>query len=339
MRSITGPLLKSIAFVVVTVLATGVLAVVIANGSSGGGSSYVALFSDATSLNVGDDVRMAGVRIGTVTDVTIQDHRTARVGLSVEPDVRLARTVRAILRYRNLVGQRYVALDQGSGSPADALPVGSTIGLDRTQPALDLTVLFNGFQPLFTALSPQDVNSLSYEIIQVFQGEGGSVQTLVSQTATFTQTLASKDQVIGQVIDNLNTVLTTVNARSEQLSAMLVTLQQLTSGLAADRAQIGSAISSIGSLTTSVGGLVQDSRAPLRSSIDGLGAVSGTLSTTPQLDQFLGTLPVKLDALGRTTSYGSWMNFYLCSVTGRIPVPQGYYGGVGAKPVEARCRG
>lgn len=339
MRSLTGPLLKSIAFVVVTVLATGLLAVVIANGSSGGGSSYVALFTDATSLNVGDDVRMAGVRIGTVTDVTVQDHRTARVALSVEPDVRLARTVRAVLRYRNLVGQRYVALDQGSGSPADPLPVGSTIGLDRTEPALDLTVLFNGFQPLFTALSPDDVNKLSYEIIQVFQGESGSVETLVSQTAAFTQTLASKDQVIGEVIDNLNTVLTTVNDRSEQLSQMLVTLQQLTTGLAADRAQIGSAISSIGSLTTSVGGLVQDSRAPLRSSIDSLGKVSGTLSSTPELDQFLGTLPVKLDALGRTTSYGSWMNFYLCSVTGRIPVPQGYYGGVGAKPVEARCRG
>ncbi len=282
---------------------------------------------------------MAGVRIGTVTDVTVQDHRTARVALSVEPDVRLARTVRAVLRYRNLVGQRYVALDQGSGSPADALPVGSTIGLDRTEPALDLTVLFAGFQPLFTALSPDDVNRLSYEIIQVFQGESGSVETLVSQTASFTQTLASKDQVIGEVIDNLNSVLTTVNARSEQLSTMLVTLQQLTSGLAADRAQIGSAISSIGSLTTSVGGLVEDSRAPLRSSIDSLGRVSGTLASTPELDQFLGTLPVKLDALGRTTSYGSWMNFYLCSVTGRIPVPQGYYGGVGAKPVEARCRG
>jgi len=340
MRSLTGPILKSLAFIVVTVLATTLLAVVIANGSSGGGASYTALFSDATSLNPGDDVRMAGVRIGTVTSVTVQDQRVAKVEMSVDPTVRLASSVTALLRYRNLVGQRYVALDQGSGSPDDRLAVGSTIGLDRTRPALDLTVLFNGFQPLFTALNPDDVNKLSYEIIQVFQGEGGTVETLLSQTAAFTQTLAQKDKVIGEVITNLTQVLTTVNDRSEQLSAMVVTLAQLTSGLAQDRAQLGDAISSIGGLTTSVGGLLKDGRAPLKASIASLGNLSGTLSqSSPQLDSFFTKLPLKLDAQGRTTSYGSWINVYLCSVTGRIPVPQGYYGGVGVKPVEARCQG
>ncbi len=340
MRSLTGPVLKSLAFILVTVLATTVLAVVIANGSSGGGASYAALFTDATSLNPGDDVRMAGVRIGTVTSVTVQDRRIAKVEMSVDPTVRLASSVTALLRYRNLVGQRYVALDQGSGSPDDRLPVGSTIGLDRTRPALDLTVLFNGFQPLFTALNPDDVNKLSYEIIQVFQGEGGTVETLLSQTAAFTQTLAQKDKVIGEVITNLTQVLTTVNDRSEQLSAMVVTLQQLTSGLAQDRGQLGEAISSIGGLTTSVGGLLKDGRAPLKASIASLGNLSGTLAqSSPQLDSFFTKLPLKLDAQGRTTSYGSWINIYLCSVTGRIPVPQGYYGGVGVKPVEARCQG
>lgn len=339
MRSLTGPIIKSIAFIVATVLATTVLAATIANGSSASGATFTALFTDATSLNPGDDVRMAGVRIGTVGSIEVQDRRVARVEFVVDSTIHLASTVSAVLRYRNLVGQRYLALDQGSGSPDQQLSPGATIGLDHTQPALDMTMLFNGFQPLFKALSPGEVNTLAYEIIQVFQGEGGTVESLLTQTAAFTQTLAAKDQVIGEVITNLTQVLDTVNSRSEQLSQMLITLQQLTSGLASDRATLGEAIQSIGGLTTSVGGLLQNGRAPLKSSIAQLGTLSGTLAGSPKLDQFLTTLPTKLNALGRASSYGSWVNFYLCSVTGRIPVPEGYYGGVGVNPVAARCQG
>ncbi|MDQ2956147.1 MAG: MCE family protein [Actinomycetota bacterium] len=339
MRGLGPALIKSAIFIVVTVFATAVLAVSIANGS-GGGHGFVAEFTDATSLNTGDDVRMAGVRIGQVSSISITDHRVAKVRFSVDSDVKLASTVTAAIRYRNLVGQRYIALDQGTGSPDSQLPTGSTIGLDRTQPALDLTTLFNGFQPLFQALDPQQVNQLSYEVIQVFQGEGSTIDDLLSQTASLTSTLAGKDQVIGQVIDNLNSVLGTVNSRGDQLSSMVVTLQQLVSGLAADRASIGSAITGIGGLANSVTGLLQQGRQPLQQAIDSLGALSGNLAAqSPVLNQFLTNLPVKLNAIGKLASYGSWVNFYLCSVTGRIPVPSGYSGGVGAQPVEARCHG
>ncbi|MEO6702774.1 MAG: MCE family protein [Jatrophihabitantaceae bacterium] len=332
-------MVKSIIFIVVTVLATALLAVSIANGS-GGGHHFVAEFTDVTSLNSGDDVRMAGVRVGQVTSVKVTDRRVARVGFSLDSNVRLASTVTAAIHYRNLVGQRYLALDQGTGSPDQQLASGATIGLDRTQPALDLTTLFNGFQPLFQALDPQQVNKLSYEVIQVLQGEGSTIDDLLTQTASLTSTLAGKDQVIGQVIDNLNSVLGTVNSRGDQLSTMVITLQQLVSGLAADRSSIGSAITGIGGLTTSVSGLLQQGRQPLQQAIDSLGALSGNLADqSPALNQFLQTLPTKLNSIGRIASYGSWVNFYLCSVTGRIPVPSGYTGGVGVQPVEARCHG
>ena len=58
------------------------------------------------------------------------------------------------------------------------MAVVAPIGLDRTTPALDLTMLFNGFQPLFSALDPKQINALSYEIIQIFQGQGGTVGDL-----------------------------------------------------------------------------------------------------------------------------------------------------------------
>lgn len=334
-------LIKSAIFIVVTVLATALLALSISNGSGGGGGhGYLAEFSDVTSLNKGDDVRMAGVRIGQVTSISITDHRIAKVHFSVDTDVKLASTVTAAIHYRNLVGQRYIALDQGAGAPDSHLAAGATIGLDRTQPALDLTVLFNGFQPLFQALDPQQVNQLAYEVIQVFQGEGSTIDDLINQTASLTSTVAGKDQVIGQVIDNLNSVLGTVNSRGDQLSTMVITLQQLVTGLSSDRASIGSAISGMAGLTNSVGSLLEQGRKPLQQDIESLGALSGNLAAqSPVLNQFLQNLPVKLNAIGKLASYGSWLNFYLCSVTGRIPVPTGYSGGVGAQPVEARCHG
>ena len=90
--------------------------------------------------------------------------------------------------------------------------------MTRTTPALDLTVLFNGFKPLFQALSPADINKLSYEIVQVFQGEGGTLESLLAHTASVTSTLADRDQVIGDLIDNLNEVLDHLGDRDEQLS-------------------------------------------------------------------------------------------------------------------------
>ena len=345
MRGLLSTLIKSAIFITVTVFATAILAVSITNGG-GGGHHFSAVFSDATSLNNGDDVRMAGVRIGQVGHISVVDRRHAKVSFSISSSVQLASTATATIRYRNLVGQRYVALDQGSGSPDVALKPGSTIGLDHTEPALDLTTLFNGFQPLFHALDPNQVNQLSYEVIQVFQGEGPTIDNLLSQTATLTTTIADKDQVIGEVIDNLNEVLKTVNQRGDELADMVTTLQQLVSGLAQDRGAIGSAITGLAGLTSSVSGLLAKGRAPLQASIDSLGALSSNLANeAPLVNQFLHNLPTKLNTIGRLASYGSWLNFYVCSITGKIPVPidpltklPEYYGGVGVAPVNARCQ-
>src|SRR5262249_8265489 len=161
----------------------------------------------------------------------------------------------------------------------------ATIPLSHTQPALDLTELFNGFKPLFQALSPDDVNQLSYGIIQVFQGEGGTIDSLLANTAQLTSTIADKDKVIGQVIDNLNTVLTTVNQHSAQLSSLIATTQQLVSGLAADRQPISDAIGSLGDLADTTAGLLDQGRAPLKDDIAGLGQLSHNLDANQQTVQ------------------------------------------------------
>jgi phospholipid/cholesterol/gamma-HCH transport system substrate-binding protein len=325
-RNIAGPLVKSLIFIVVTALATTLLAVSITNSGLGDTRPYTAKFLDATSLNVGDDVRISGVRVGQIESLEISDHNRALVGFSLDSGRRLPADVKAVIKYRNMVGQRYIALERGATATRAQLPEGSEIPLERTTPALDLTDLFNGFKPLFQALSPTDVNQLSGEIVQVLQGEGGTVESLLAHTGSLTTTLAGRDKVIGEVIGNLNTVLKTVNGKGDALANLVSTLRQLVSGLAGDRAAIGDAISGIGDLTQSTAGLFEQARTPLKDSIAGLQGVAGTLADNQSdVDGFLTNLPVKFTEIGRVASYGTWMNFFLCSATLKTTPARGVY--------------
>ncbi|WP_290053972.1 MCE family protein [Amycolatopsis solani] len=324
MRNIASPLIKSLIFIAVTALATTLLAVSITNTGVGATERYTAKFLDATSLNVGDDVRISGVRVGQVESLDIADHNRALVAFSLDQGRRLPADVKAVIKYRNMVGQRYIALERGSTATREQLPEGGEIPLERTTPALDLTDLFNGFKPLFQALSPNDVNELSGEIVQVLQGEGGTVESLLAHTGSLTTTLAGRDKVIGEVIGNLNSVLKTVNGKGDALANLVSTLRQLVSGLAGDRAAIGDAISGIGDLTQSTAGLFEQARPPLKNSIAGLKELAGGLvQNQSDVDSFLTNLPVKFTEIGRVSSYGSWMNFFLCTGVLQTTPPRG----------------
>ncbi|HKD89132.1 MAG TPA: MCE family protein, partial [Streptosporangiaceae bacterium] len=203
----------------------------------------------------------------------------------------------------------------------------------------NLTALFNGFQPLFQALSPGDVNQLSSDIIQVFQGESPNIDTLVATVGSLTNALATKDRVIGQVIDNLNAVLRTITSRGNALATFVTSLQELVSKLAADRQPIGTAISAIDSLTTATAGLLQVGRAPLHDDITQLERLATNLAAnSPTVSTFLQDLPGKMTDIARLASYGSWLNVYLCSatVTG-VHSPAGFTPPHGVPVTAARC--
>ena len=137
MRGLLAPLIKLVVFLVVTFLFTYVLAATISNASFGDTNSYKAIFSDVTGLEQGDDVRIAGVRVGTVGDITIlrrlDKPAVAEVSFTVEKSRPLPADVQARLRYRNLVGQRYVDVEQGPGDTNKMLAPGDTIPLQPHQ--------------------------------------------------------------------------------------------------------------------------------------------------------------------------------------------------------------
>jgi phospholipid/cholesterol/gamma-HCH transport system substrate-binding protein len=316
-----GASIKMALFTVVTLLATALLAATIANTDNRPTTPYAAIFSDAVNLNPGDEVRLAGVRVGSVSSVALYDGTKARVSFGVDRAVPLSTTTQAVIRYRNLIGQRYLAIVDGP-SAGEPLHAHATIPESRTQPALNLNTLFNGFRPLLAGLEPGDVNQLSYELIQVLQGEGGTVNALFSHIASLSGTLADRDALIGHVIDNLNAVLGPLDDRDQQLSALITNLQQFISGLSQDRAAISSSLVSIDQLTGTTSSLLTAARPALKDDITQLGILAAGLdepNSRKLLEHFLTATPMKLKVATPEASYGAFLNFYVCAANFILP--------------------
>ena len=308
-------------FLVVTTVATAMLAVTIGNLSFGAKDEYRAMFNDVTGVAKGDDVRVAGVRVGSVKKVEVKSGDKAVLTFDVDSSTPLTQNTNVAIRFRNLVGQRYLALAQGSDGGTKKLGDDDVIPLSRTTEALDLNVLFNGFKPLFQALSPSDTNKLAFELIQVLQGEGGNVKELLTRTASVTKKLASRDDLIGDVIVNLNDVLETVASRDKELSRTIITLQQFATGLKDDRKAILGSLDSVSDLAVTTAGLVDEAREPLTEDITQLNELTSGLNTSKNkrtLDTELQILPIKFSKLGTKASTGSFFNFYLCHLKGVV---------------------
>ncbi len=336
-KKTTGDFVRLMIFMVVTTLATGLLVITIGNLSFAASKEYQAEFVDATGVVKGDDVRIAGVKVGSVSDIEIVDRTRALVTFSVEEATPLSEATNIAIRYRNLVGQRYLSLSETIGD-TDRLEEGATIPVAQTSPSLDLTVLFNGFKPLFQALSPEDLNQLSYEVIQVFQGESGTLEGLLSSTASVTQTLANRDQVINELIDNLNEVLVNIGDRDQELTRLIQSFRTFIGGLKDDRKAILTSLDQISELSAQTAGLVGGIRKPFVQDIKELRRFAGNVDRNKaELDRALQVLPIKLTKVGRTAIYGSFFNFYLCKFTGRVNLPGGQSLPVDYKTGSDRC--
>ncbi len=316
--------IKLAIFTLVSILVTGLLAAIMGNIGFGAGREYQAVFSSASMLEKGDDVRVAGVSVGEVKGVEHYDRTQALVTFRVKSDVPLTTASRAEIRFLNLVGDRYLALMAGTDADAEPLDQDEPLPIEQTSPALDLTTLFNGFKPLFQALQPKDVNELTLNLVQVLQGEGGTVQGLLQKTASLTGTLADRDQLIGDVVDNLTTTLNTVDSRSAELTSLVTELKDWMQDLARDRTTIGSSLSSISDLTVVVADLLHDGRPLLKADIVELRELAALLTTKQSrklVVELLDRLPESMTDQTRTGTYGSWYSYYVCGFSADINLP------------------
>ncbi|MDP2775594.1 MAG: MlaD family protein [Nocardioides sp.] len=308
-----GPVVGVLVFALVSIVLTSMVGRTLSQSTDGETLRVRAEFTDAAGLRVGDDVRIAGVRVGRVSETRLVGE-VALVTLDVERSQVLDAGTRASIDYLNLMGQRYVALSPGAD---DARPLrdGETIPLARTSPALDLTALFNAFKPLFDNLDAADINQLAGNLVQTLQGQGPTLRDLLRQTAVLTGNVAERDEVIGQVIDNVSVVLETTAGHRRQLVTLIDDLGDLTHGLARDRDALGASMDSIQELTSLVAGLLDETATAITRDVAGLRTFSAHLAdSTTALRKGLAGIPTQLALYIKTLSYGSFLNVYVCNL-------------------------
>jgi phospholipid/cholesterol/gamma-HCH transport system substrate-binding protein len=307
-------LIKVIIFAVVMVLVAAGLVVIFGQFRFAASNGYHAIFSDATRLKGGNDVRIAGVPVGKVQGVKLRPDNSVDVTFSVDKKYTMYSSTRALIRYQNLVGDRFLEIASGPGDLRKLAP-GGTIDEKHTEPALDLDALLGGLRPVLKGLNGDKLNEISNAIIELLQGQGGALSELLATTGSFTQALADRYQVISDVIHNLNDVLGTVDSKSAQFNASVDQLQKLITGLAQGRDPIANAIPPLASAENDLTDMLQKSRRPLQ------GVLENTRPFATELDNRKGEINkvveplaenyLRLNALG---AYGAYFNIFYCSV-------------------------
>ncbi|MFV0496378.1 MCE family protein [Mycobacterium sp.] len=298
---------------------TGVIVIVFGQLRFDRTTGYSALFSDASGLRPGQFVRASGVEVGKVSKVTLIDGDTrVLVAFDVIRWLPMDRATTASIRYLNLIGDRYLELKRGDSGRQ--LAAGATIPLDQTQPALDLDGLIGGFRPLLQTMSPEKVNGIARSILTVFQGQGATINEILDQTASFTTALADRDEAIGEVVANLNIVLTTAVKHQKDFDRTVDKLETLITGLK-DRADpLAAAAAHLSSAAGTVSDLLGENRPVLHDTVGYLeGIQESMVADLPPFDEVLAKLPEAYRTIGRAGgTYGDFYNFYLCDVSVKV---------------------
>jgi phospholipid/cholesterol/gamma-HCH transport system substrate-binding protein len=330
--NLAGAVWRLAIFVMVCVLGIFAIFAIFAQLRFQDEDTYRAEFSDITGLKSGAFVRIAGVEVGKVSDISIRPDTVVTVEFTTDQSVVLTHGSRAVIRWDNPLGDRYLELQEGAGDTKRLLP-GQTIPVSQTAPSVDLDALIGGFRPLFRALDPEQVNALTGQLIQALQGQGGTINSFLSQTAQFTSTLADRDDLIGQVIHNLNVVLGSLAEQNGQFDKAIKTTSELVKGLSARRDDITNAVAYTNAATGSIADLMAAARPPLRDTVAQTDRVAGlAMGDYDFLDHLLATLPDAYRALARQGVYGDFFSFYLCDLFLKM-------NGKGGQPVYIKVAG
>ncbi|MDN4521843.1 virulence factor Mce family protein [Mycolicibacterium sp. jd] len=314
---ITATAIKLAALMLVLLVFTAMIVVVFGQIRFDRTVGYSAEFSSVSGLREGQFVRASGVEVGKVKSLRLIDGgKRIRVDFDVDRSLPLYQSTTAHIRYANLIGERYLEVKRGENGDR-VLPPGGVIPLERTQPALDLDALIGGFRPVFRGLDPEKVNTIASAIITVFQGQGGTINDILDQTARLTSALADRDEAIGAVVKNLSTVLDSIVDKAGDVDATIINLETLISGLSEQREPLADSVASLSDASGALADLLSENRPLLQNTVTSAQGILGPLvEQSGELDDLLHKLPTALTLLGRSAgTYGDFINLYLCDIT------------------------
>ena len=277
-----------------------------------------ATFDDVTGLLKDDNVKVAGVRVGKVIGVEIEKGR-AVVRFQVREGLRLPTDTQAAVRWRNLLGQRYVYLYPGNGSTV--LQDGDRI--ERTKSVVDLGELFNRLGPVVQAIDPQQVNTFLDAIVGALDGNQAKVRQALDDLARLTSGLATRDEAIGRMIQNLNEVAGTITSRDQQIRVVLDNLVKLAQTFSENTAVLDRAVTDLSDFSDNLAFLLSRNRTEIEGILSGLRILTDEVGRKlPTLDDTVAHLDEAATKLFAASRYGEWLNQVIpCGKFFDDPVP------------------
>ncbi|SUD47699.1 virulence factor Mce family protein [Nocardia otitidiscaviarum] len=259
---------------------------------------FTALFTDASGLYAGADVRMYGLAVGKVRTVEL-DGTLARVDFTVRQDQPIDRDARVAIRYQSLAGQRYLDVRQPEQT-TDPLPGGTTIDTAHTIPSFDITALFNGLQPVLAEISPDAVNQFAESMLAVLDGDGAGPGPVLDAIERIGAYVGDRQMVISTLVRNLRQMSDTLAGRSPhmitaitELTAVFATLEQHLHGIVDYAESMPALLRPLDDLAARLGlspGTNADLDRLLRAALPDPEAAREVLSRLPGLLQTLDTL-------------------------------------------------
>jgi phospholipid/cholesterol/gamma-HCH transport system substrate-binding protein len=281
--------------------------------------SYSAVFTDVSGLKVGDEVRMAGVKVGRVDDVTL-DGDMARVGFRVQAEQVLYGNTKVSIVYQNIIGQRYVGLSLGdySTNPSEpvVLPAGAEIPVERTEPSFDISALLNGFEPLFALLNPEQVDNLTTAIVRSTQGDSGALTTLISETTRLAESYSGTDLILEGVLTNLNSVVGSLAERNDDLKFTIDSAESMFAGFAERREEFVTSMDQASIVGERLANVITDVQPDLKEWLAREPGFAKHFMENKQSFAYMGfNTPLLLKGLARISQGGSYLDIYACHLT------------------------
>jgi phospholipid/cholesterol/gamma-HCH transport system substrate-binding protein len=324
--------LRLTAFVALTAVLTVWIGRNITGGTHGDRYELSATFDDVAGMYDGDDVKLAGLTVGQVTDIRVVDGR-ARVRFEVDESVRLPEDSTVAVRWRNLIGQRYVGLEPGTASTM----LGDGDTLDNAKNVVDLGQLVNQLVPLAQAVSPEQVNEILTTLLQAFDGNDAVFDELLADFDGILGTLAQRDATISQLLEDYDTISTSLASRDAQIGQMVDNLVAISETFAGNDELLDRALVELATLSTGVDRILDQSADDLGLTLDHLGVLTGTAADhVGELEAALVGLPEIFRALLTTLDRGEWLRVSVLCLTvspGPCPLPTSVSGGPGEDPL------
>jgi virulence factor Mce-like protein len=266
------------------------------------GRKVTAHFAAAVGIYPGGDVRVLGVKVGTIDEVT-PEGKTVKVVFTVDRDVRVPENAQAVVVSPSVVSDRYVQLSPAyTGGPT--LADNAVIPRERTATPVELDELYSSLDKLTTALGPNGANAdgaladLLNSAAKNLEGNGQALNDTLKNLGQATRTLSGSKEDLFATVDNLQKFTAMLAANDSQVRDFNAQLADVSKLLADERGDLGAALSELATALQQVQGFIKDNRAGLKSNVDKLASITQVLvNQRAALAETLDVAPLALGNL------------------------------------------